>query len=105
MATTRNDAQGSPRTGDAEPARRRPTPARKGFDKDRATLWLLTVTLGLGLGTATRFIHRGEVTAGGGTASASQQQVRSGPSPAFQSQRVLILPQQSYRARATTRMS
>lgn len=111
MPTNTNDPRRRPPARPAtqapgsEPGRR---PARRPtFGKDGATLWLLTIALGLGIGAAARFVQRAEpsqasgtgvATLGGATAQSSQ------PLP-FESQRVAVLPQQSYRSRAVTRMS
>jgi len=74
-------------------------------------LWLLTVTLGLGLGTAARFVQRGDAAAAANAVAAanattaSVQTVQATSNLPYQPQRVMVLPQPSYRARATTRMS
>lgn len=87
-------------------ARKRPT-ARGGFHKERATLWLLTVTLGLGLGAAARFVQRADraQAARAGASGVGSTQAQANASVPFQSQSVTMLPQQTYRPRATTRMS
>ena len=94
-------------------AGRRPTRARKPvFDKEHATLWLLTVSLGLGLGAVVRFVETGNPSA----ASAPTNQLavqrtqvpgygNAGSSTVNSNQRVLVLPQRSFRARGATRMS
>lgn len=87
-------------------AHKRPAP-RSGFNKDRATLWLLTLTLGLGMGAGVRFLQRADqaqaASASAPRFSATQPQANAGTP--FQNQRVTVLPQRSFRPRATSRMS
>lgn len=96
----------SDRRPESERDRNARHPRRQGFHKERATLWLLTVTLGLGLGTATRLLLRADQAL---PAQAGRVPPQSAPSQdggvPFQNQRVVVLPQRSYGARATTRMS
>lgn len=100
----------------ARVARPEPRPPRKRkppFDKERATLWLLTLSLGLGFGAVLRVVESGNPTAA--AASTSQLAVQrtqvagygaagTNAAPA-QNQRVMVLPQRTFSARATTRMS
>lgn len=97
-AAGRQPEQGSGRTAH----RRQRTP----FQKDHATLWLLTVALGLGLGAGVRFVERAVQarTAAVTPSFAATQAQRSTASP-YQSQRVAVLPGQVYSPRATSRMS
>lgn len=112
MATNTNDPRGGERrrpqhAGGTSAGRARPAP-RKGFQKERATLWLLTLTLGLGLGTALRFVQRADqARAAGAAAPVAGGQAVSNASVPYQNQRVAVLPQPGYgyRARATSRMS
>lgn len=115
--TNRTDAiapggQGGATEGRARTSRAaRPRP-RPRFDKEHATLWILTVVLGLGLGAVVRIVQRG------GPVGAAVQASRGGavgtPAPGTGSvgaplsspnQRVLVLPQRGYSARGATRMS
>jgi hypothetical protein len=90
----------------------RPTTRRKPvFDKEHATLWLLTVTLGLGVGAVFRFVERSQAAAPSRQLAVEQ----SSQLPAYGSaqnatnpylnQRVTVLPQRTYSARGRTRMS
>ncbi|MEJ2667194.1 MAG: hypothetical protein P8Z81_08880 [Deinococcales bacterium] len=96
------DVRRRPTTAD-----KRPT-ARKGFQKERATLWLLSIALGLGLGTAGRFLHRADqarASAASVAPLAGGSQAQTSSSVPYQNQRVTVLPQPSYRPLATSRMS
>jgi len=93
-------------------ARRPPRTRKPVFDKEHATLWLLTLSLGLGLGAVVRVVGSGNPTAAG--VPTSQLAVQRAQAPGYgtagssapnSNQRVLVLPQRSYRARGTTRMS
>lgn len=92
-----------PRTASAE----RPRPARQGFDKERATLLLLTVTLGLGVGAAARFLQRADQsrTTASGSPPGGLARAQTNSGVPFQNQRVVVLPQRSFIGRATSRMS
>jgi hypothetical protein len=106
--------------GAREPQRPRERPAggstskrsrRPVFDKEHATLWLLTLSLGLGLGAVVRLVERPNPTSA--TAQVGQFAAQQAPSPGYgsagsvpyQNQRVTVLPQRSFSARGTTRMS
>jgi len=117
MATNTNR---TPRTGGGEAAgtagraaAQRPPRTRKSvFDKEHATLWLLTLSLGLGLGAVVRVAETNTATAAAAPSNplaAQQAQVpgygAAGSSTYNTNQRVTVLPQRSFRARATTRMS
>lgn len=79
------------------------------FNKEYATLWLLTLTLGLGLGAVVRVAQRSQQASA--TGQASQLTTQSSVTPTYgtaggySSQRVMVFPQQSFGARGTTRMS
>lgn len=118
MATNTNSKQRPRDAGDAAGApphgagRRSPRARKPAFDKEHATLWLLTLSLGLGLGALVRVAASGNPTAV--SAPANQLAVQRTQAPAYgtagsstvnSNQRVLVLPQRSYRARGTTRMS
>ena len=81
------------------------------FDKEHATLWLLTVTLGLGVGAAFRFVERSQAAAPSGQLVAQQSSQLPGYGSAqsatnpYLNQRVAVLPQRTYGARGRTRMS
>lgn len=94
--------------------RRRPPAAdkrpgtRRGFQKEKATLWLLSIALGLGLGTAGRFLHRADQTRASVASAASAvgtSQAQASSGIPYQNERVTVLPQPSYRPLATSRMS
>lgn len=108
MPTNTNDARDARAEGRSPRARTSPGHRpRKRFQKDRATLWLLTVALGLGLGAAARFVQRADharATAASAPAVDAAQARRYAPTP-YQSQRVAVLPGRSYPSRATSRMS
>jgi len=110
MATNTNESRAI--DGDRQRARDRGQPARRnpprpGFHKERATLWLLTVTLGLGLGAAVRFVQRADQarTAAAGAPSSASTRFQANTSVPYQNQRVAVLPQRSFIGRATSRMS
>ncbi|HKI57315.1 MAG TPA: hypothetical protein VKB31_09210 [Trueperaceae bacterium] len=100
----RPDRARHPEAGPASRPVNRPA-SRKGFQKDRATLLLLTLTLGLGLGTAARFVQRSDQARTATVPTAGTTQAQSSASGPYQNQRVVVLPQRSYAARATSRMS
>lgn len=95
------------------PAAERPTTRRRkpAFSKEHATLWLLTLSLGLGVGAVVRLVEGSNQTAAAGRVA--QLAAQQAPSPTYaspgtvpyQSQRVTLLPQRSFGARGTTRMS
>lgn len=106
MPTKTNDPRPTAggRRGAPEPARRRPP--RPGFHKEHATLWLLTVTLGLGLGAAARFAQRADqANTAAGAAPGGVTRSQFGTSIPYQNQRVVVLPQRGFSGRATSRMS
>jgi hypothetical protein len=123
MATNTNnaprqrDGEGPATVGShARVARPEPRPSRKRkppFDKERATLWLLTLSLGLGFGAVLRVVESGNPTAA--AASNSQLAVQRTQVAGYgtagtiaaptQNQGVMVLPQRTFSARATTRMS
>ena len=91
-------------------ARRRPR--RSVFDKDQATLLLLTVTLGLGLGAVIRIVQRSDQASASASQRTALQQtvpqtgtIYGGTSYGTTSQPAYVLPQRTYGARGTTRMS
>lgn len=96
-----------PRTEGQRATRRR----KPKFDKEHATLWLLTLSLGFGVGAVIRLAEGSNQTAA--TAPPGQLAVQQAPAPAYgspgsvpyQNQRVTVLPQRGFTARATTRMS
>lgn len=88
-------------------ARRKPV-----FDKEHATLWLLTLSLGLGVGAVFRIAERSGTATAPGSQLAVQQPAQLPGFGSAQSatgtavnQRVAVLPQRVYGARGTTRMS
>ncbi len=95
------------RTDGPRPKRRR----KPVFDKEHATLWLLTLSLGLGVGAVVRLVEGSNQTPA--TAPAGQLTVQPAPAPAYgssgsvpyQNQRVTVLPQRGFTSRGTTRMS
>lgn len=110
MATNTNEPR--PTDGDRRRARdrgqaARRKPPRPGFHKEAATLWLLTVTLGLGLGAAARFAQRADQarTAAAGAPPPGSTRFQANSSLPYQNQRVAVLPQRSFSGRATSRMS
>ncbi len=99
------------RDGRAAPPRP-PRPRKNVFDKEHATLWLLTLSLGLGVGAVIRVAQTNTATAAAAPSnSLTTQQAQlpgygaTGSSAYNTNQRVTVLPQRSFRARGTTRMS
>ena len=117
MATNTNRAsrpgagEAAGRGGRAAPLRP-PRPRKSVFDKEHATLWLLTLSLGLGGGAVIRVAQTNSATAAAApsTPLATQQAQlpgygATGSSTYNTNQRVMVLPQRSFQARGTTRMS
>lgn len=79
------------------------------FDKDHATLWLLTLSLGFGIGAVLRVAQTSGANATGSQLAVQRAQLpsQSGSSAAatFPSRGVTVLPQRTYRTYGTTRMS
>lgn len=111
MATdtdTSSSTRGPTRSNAAGRRRRSGPPRRPVFDKDQATLFLLTVTLGLGLGAVVRVVQRAQQAP---TSAATQLTAQRSPTTGYGSygsagnQRAYVLPQRTFGARGTTRMS
>lgn len=103
-------SEGSPQRGPSArpPAADKRVPSRKGFQKERATLWLLSIALGLGLGTAGRFLHRADqarASVANAAPAVGTSQAQAFSAVPYQNQRVTVLPRPSYQPRATSRMS
>lgn len=80
------------------------------FNKDHATLWLLTLSLGFGVGAVLRIVQTSTVRASASSQLAVQRaqlpsQGSSNAAASFPGQRVTVLPQRTFRAYGTTRMS
>ena len=109
MSDARTDAQRRPQA--AGKASRQRTQRKPAFDKEHATLWLLTVTLGLGAGALFRFVERSHTTPPTSQLAVQQSYPPAGygsgqsASNPYLNQRVTVLPQRTYGARGTTRMS
>jgi hypothetical protein len=91
---------------------RSPRPRKNVFDKEHATLWLLTLSLGLGAGAVIRVAQTNTATAAAAPlAPLATQQAQlpgygaTGSSTYNTNQRVMVLPQRTFQARGTTRMS
>jgi hypothetical protein len=108
MSGRRAAVSSKPGTDGRRPVGRR-TPA---FDKGQATLWLLTLALGLGFGASVRVLKGAQAApraattlAGAATPTARSAFGAASPRPDASVGRVVLLPQRTYRSRARTRAS